>query len=63
MFNAYRWRRVGVEADRNHYDIRECPDRYDPGERVYATEEVLTARSLSCKHVVTHHHKTLRHEE
>jgi hypothetical protein len=54
---------VGVKADRNHYDIRECPDRYDPGERVYATEEALTARSLSCNHIVTHHHKTLRHEE
>ena len=63
MHIAYRWRSVGAKAHRYHYNIRKCPDCYDAGESVYAMKEVLTARSSSGKHVVTHHDKTLRHKE
>jgi hypothetical protein len=63
MYIAYRRRRMGTEADRNHHDIRECPNHYDAGDSVDTMVKALAARSFPCKHVVTHHDKTLRHEE
>ena len=61
--NAYRRRRVGGNAGRDHYNICKCPDRDDTGESINTAEEAFTACGFPCHHVVPHHDETLRHEE
>jgi hypothetical protein len=63
MYIAYRRRGMCMKADRNHYDVRECPDYYDTRESVNTMVKALAARCLPCKHVVAHHDETLRYEE